>query len=301
MISEYKPSILILDDNEDILFNIGLLLETKDYEVIKAKSANEALTFLKTSNRVPDLILSDIMMPEMDGYDFFKRLSQNPKWSLIPFVFLTAKSTPEDIRLGKLLGADDYVTKPFKEDDLLAIIQGKINRNKKRKSVNDQINKFLNNYFQKDGKFSQEGKEDGELYLFVMQWDDKVGPRLTTSFPESSKLKYSLEEIGRQLFHAATTIYGSSMINKPEELLINIKNINKQSLIYFDSYESSESRTGRVEYMLAVIGQRVSIFESLKIKPILQKLSSDIKNQSSQELEVYWNEIRNEFIGALYL
>ena len=118
-----SPLVLVVEDNEVILFNIKLFLEMQNYETLTAMNGVEALDVLKNAARQPDIIVSDIMMPEMDGYEFYRKVSENAEWSLIPFVFVSAKSSPEDIRLAKKLGVDDYITKPFEEEDLLAVIQ----------------------------------------------------------------------------------------------------------------------------------------------------------------------------------
>jgi len=112
--------LLIVDDNEDILFNLKIMLEKMEYEVVTARSGEEALNLLSSNDIIPEVIISDIMMPNMNGYEFFSAVSAHPSLNRVPFLFLTAKSTPEDIRLGKLLGVNDYITKPFNEEDLIA-------------------------------------------------------------------------------------------------------------------------------------------------------------------------------------
>jgi two-component system, sensor histidine kinase and response regulator len=77
---------------------------------------------------VPDLIVSDINMPRMDGYQFYGQVRARPDWVSVPFIFLTAKSEKMDVRQGKMLGADDYITKPFEAVDLLEAVQAKLNR-----------------------------------------------------------------------------------------------------------------------------------------------------------------------------
>jgi DNA-binding response OmpR family regulator len=76
----------------------------------------------------PDLIVADIMMPHMDGYELYEATHQDERWLSIPFIFLTAKTDKEDIRLGKEMGADDYLVKPVEKEDLLAAIRGKLKR-----------------------------------------------------------------------------------------------------------------------------------------------------------------------------
>ena len=109
--------ILVVEDNVDILDNIKIMLELNGYDTITATNGKEALLKLAKLSRPPDVIVSDILMPKMDGYTFFKEISKNNLWFNTPFIFLSAKATPEDVKLGKLLGADDYITKPFKEEE----------------------------------------------------------------------------------------------------------------------------------------------------------------------------------------
>ncbi|MFW9972714.1 MAG: PleD family two-component system response regulator, partial [Candidatus Odinarchaeota archaeon] len=134
-----KPLILVVDDNKDILLNIRITLEQNNFEVITSSNAQDALNILSKTVKIPDVIVSDIMMPIIDGYDFFRKVSSSLKWSRIPFIFLTAKSSPEDVRFGKILGVDDYITKPFEEEDLLAIIKGKVHRKETIDSINKKI------------------------------------------------------------------------------------------------------------------------------------------------------------------
>jgi DNA-binding response OmpR family regulator len=119
-------SILVVDDQPDLLENIKLTLEAADYAVLTAADGIEALTVLE-SQRI-DLILADIAMPRMNGYQLYERVRGNPQWVAIPFIFLTARALDSDIRYGKELGADDYLTKPIQPEDLLAAVQGKIRR-----------------------------------------------------------------------------------------------------------------------------------------------------------------------------
>lgn len=85
---------------------------------------------------VPDMILADIMMPRMNGYQFFSRVRQVMEWNWIPFVFLTARDSVEDVRFGRELGVDDYLIKPFEAEDLLAAVHGKLARFKKLDQAN---------------------------------------------------------------------------------------------------------------------------------------------------------------------
>jgi two-component system sensor histidine kinase/response regulator len=119
-------TILVLDDNSDFLTNIELILEMEGYRVLSACSGSEALTLLDQTK--PDLIISDIMMPEMDGYEFYQRVRRNLDLLTVPFIFLSAKGEREEVRFGKRLGVDEYLTKPLEPKDLLIAVRAKLRR-----------------------------------------------------------------------------------------------------------------------------------------------------------------------------
>ena len=110
-------SILVIEDDDQVRLPLVDLLEANGYAVDSAAGGKEGIQLAKDSP--PDLIISDIMMPEIDGYAVFEAMQNDPKTAIIPFVFLTAKTDPDDIREGLGLGADDYLTKPFQSKTLL--------------------------------------------------------------------------------------------------------------------------------------------------------------------------------------
>ncbi|MEX2597463.1 MAG: response regulator [Salibacteraceae bacterium] len=120
--------ILLIEDNEDIRENTAELLELAGYEVETA--SNGKIGVAKATASIFDLIICDIMMPELDGYGVLHILNKNPKTSSIPFIFLTAKSERSDFRKGMNMGADDYLTKPFDETELMDAIELRIQRSK---------------------------------------------------------------------------------------------------------------------------------------------------------------------------
>lgn len=129
-------NILIIEDNQDVLENTTELLELAGYKVDGAVNGKEGVKKAKES--LPDLIICDIMMPEMDGYDVLYYLSIDPKTSTIPFIFLTAKSDAHDFRKGMELGADDYLTKPFEEMDLIKSVERRLSKsNRMKKAINN--------------------------------------------------------------------------------------------------------------------------------------------------------------------
>jgi CheY-like chemotaxis protein/CRP-like cAMP-binding protein len=118
--------ILIIEDNEDVRENTADLLELSNYVV--TTSADGTSGIKKALNFTPDLIICDIMMPGLDGYQVLEALQANSKTAGIPFIFLSAKADKSDIRKGMNLGADDYLTKPFEEHELLEAINSRLKR-----------------------------------------------------------------------------------------------------------------------------------------------------------------------------
>ena len=123
---ETVASILVVDDQPVTLYGVKEILETTGYRVLTARDGVEALAVLKS--QPVDLILADIAMPRMNGYQLHKRVVENPRRVAIPFLFLTARAMDSDIRYGKELGVDDYLTKPIEPEDLLATIRGRLRR-----------------------------------------------------------------------------------------------------------------------------------------------------------------------------
>jgi len=121
-----SPVILVVDDEPDLLNNITLALNTAGFRTLTATNGLEALTVLR-ANPV-DLILADIAMPDMNGYQFYEQVRRTSAWNTIPFIFLTARTLDSDIRFGKEMGVDDYLLKPIRAMDLLAVVRGKLRR-----------------------------------------------------------------------------------------------------------------------------------------------------------------------------
>ena len=112
-----NKKIMVVDDEEDILFTVCQMLEMSGYDVIKATDGNECIEKLNSFSKLPDLILLDIMMPDLNGWDVAAKIKENPSWEKIPIVFLTAKGDTMSVGMGNLT-ADDYIVKPFDINDL---------------------------------------------------------------------------------------------------------------------------------------------------------------------------------------
>jgi putative two-component system response regulator len=118
--------ILVVEDNPEMRQSVVKTLQLEHYQVDQAENGQAALALLQRVT--PDLILSDINMPRMGGVEFYRALRENSRWVLIPFMFLTADDTPDEIRLSRSLGVEDYLTKPIEAADLVAAVNGRLLR-----------------------------------------------------------------------------------------------------------------------------------------------------------------------------
>ena len=136
--------ILLIEDNPEVRENTSESLALANYEVLVAENGKIGVDLAQRHK--PDLIICDIMMPELDGYGVLHILSKNEQTAAIPFIFLTAKTEKSDIRKGMNLGADDYLTKPFDDTDLLNAIEARFRKNAMQQKQYDVSAEGLDNF-----------------------------------------------------------------------------------------------------------------------------------------------------------
>mgnify|MGYP003645908868 FL=1 len=117
-------TILLIEDDRALRENTEELLELSGYSVMTAP--NGKLGIELANEKIPDIIICDIMMPVIDGFGVLEKISNNEKTKQIPFIFLSAKTEHKEIRKGLDLGADDYLTKPFEEEELISAIESQL-------------------------------------------------------------------------------------------------------------------------------------------------------------------------------
>jgi signal transduction histidine kinase len=140
-----KPmkKILVIEDETGVRENLIDLLDAEDFEAIAAENGRQGIELAK--EKLPDLILCDVMMPELDGYGVLTELRQDPATAMIPFIFLTAKAAKGDTRRGMELGADDYLTKPFNRQEILAAISTRLEKqNLTQKNTEQKLQALTN-------------------------------------------------------------------------------------------------------------------------------------------------------------
>ncbi|TGV04337.1 response regulator [Flavivirga rizhaonensis] len=206
-------TVLLIEDDAVLRENIAELLELSGYKVLTASNGKTGVS--KAKKQHPDIIICDIMMPELDGYSALKTLSKNKLTKYIPFIFLSAKTERSDVRKGMNLGADDYITKPFTEDDLISAIESRLakvsilqelNRNQNVEIIepNDELKNLndLKNFFDDYGEefsFKNEEviyrEEDHSNYIYLISQGavkcyriDEQGKELVTALYKEDDL-----------------------------------------------------------------------------------------------------------------
>jgi CRP-like cAMP-binding protein len=132
-----NESILIIEDNDDIRESTAEILEFSGYNVLQASNGKSGIEM--AGSQRPDLILCDIMMPELDGFGVLYLLGKNPDTASIPFIFLTARAERVNFRKGMEMGADDYLTKPFDDMELLNAIETRLTKEEKLRAYHSKI------------------------------------------------------------------------------------------------------------------------------------------------------------------
>ncbi len=136
-----NAQILVVEDDPAVREVVGGVLESYGYRVTSAANGQEALTAL--GNGRPDLILSDVRMPQLDGFGLLKAVRENPRWFNTPFVIVSGKTQTSDVRMGMTLGADDYVTKPYEPENLHRTLEVRLERARKLRRVEKRQQEFL--------------------------------------------------------------------------------------------------------------------------------------------------------------
>lgn len=201
--------ILIIEDNQDVRENIAEILDLAGHETDTAE--NGKIGVEKAVENTPDLILCDVMMPELDGFGVLKIIGKNPKTTSIPFIFLTAKTEQIDFRKGMGLGADDYITKPFDDTELLDAIEIRLRKSEHIKKSFARTPEGLNQFY-------DDAKAHNDLIKLSENREERNLTRKTKVFEEGQRANwlyfiskgkvkaYKTNEFGKELI---THIYSN--------------------------------------------------------------------------------------------
>ncbi len=284
-----SKKVLIIEDNNDIRENIVEILELAGYTVY---AADNGKTGVDTAfKNVPDIILCDIMMPELDGYGVLYMLNKNVETSTIPFIFLTAKAERVDLRKGMEMGADDYLTKPFDDMELLNAIESRLKKKETQVSFYskslDQLNTLVakSNGLDELKKIIHERKERQFKKNQVIYYEGDKGNGLYLVV--SGKIKtIKLAEDGRELM---TGIYSAD-----EYLGINAILLND---VYIDTATALEDSSvcmipkEQIEQLLHLYPEVARAFIKL--------LANDIREKEEQLLQLAYHSVRKRMAEAM--
>lgn len=212
--------ILVVDDDLTLRKVLQNSLEQKGYQVISVGSGAEAL--IQFDRDIPDLVVSDVSMPEMDGFEFCRQLRSQPSGKLIPFIFLSAKNELDDRIQGHTTGADSYLTKPFEMKELLANIEALIERSRR---VHAEIVHLI------EQLASFQASSNPTIELHTSEVTDKIDSYQSKSAPKPLPLTpaeervfwetiqgYTNKQISQRLFISPRTVqtHLSNILNKLE-------------------------------------------------------------------------------------
>jgi CRP-like cAMP-binding protein/CheY-like chemotaxis protein len=284
-----SKKILIIEDNTDIRENVVEILQLAGYNVLEAANGRTGVEL--ATNHIPDIILCDIMMPELDGYGVLYMLNKNPATAAIPFIFLTAKAERLDLRKGMEMGADDYLTKPFDDIELLNAVESRLKKKEAQQTFYsrslDNLNVLLaknkgltelkrvieerkSRQFKKNQVIYYEGDKGNGLYLVIK------GRIKTTKMAED----------GRELM---TGIYTA------EEY------IGIHSFLANEPY--SETATALEDSLLCLI-PKDQLDELLNLYPdvareFIRLLANNIREKEEQLLQLAYHSVRKRMAEAM--
>ncbi len=281
--------ILLIEDNKDVRENTAEILSLAQYNVITAKNGKEGVELAQKEK--PDLIICDIMMPVLDGHGALHMLSKNEETASIPFIFLTAKAERSDFRKGMEMGADDYLTKPFDDVELMNAIESRLKKNeilKKEFSKSIQgINDFINEA--KGIESLKKLSEEREVRVYKKKDDIyKEGnyPK-GVYFVSKGKVKiYQTSESGKELI---------TELHKEGDFFGYV------SLLQDEKYTGSATALEDSEiYMLPKEDFFSLIYKNAEVsRRFIEILSNNLRENEKQLVKLAYNSVRKRVAEAL--
>jgi len=271
--------ILIIEDNDDIRESTAEVLDLAGYQTFTAKHGKLGVEM--ALNHLPDVILCDIMMPELDGYGVLYLLNKNQKTANIPFIFITAKTERADMRKGMEMGADDYLTKPFDDIELFKAIESRFKKKQQSAGFNSSAgnSEAVMDELRKKGKLRPiankqiiyvEGDEPSHLYYLV-----KGQVKTYKRFKDG-------RELSSNLYHDGD-FFGYESLCNGEAYADNAATLTESDIIQIP-------KTDFMEYLLN--HQAVS-------KTFIALLSGNVRDKGKQMLQLAYSSVRKRVAEAL--
>ncbi len=289
-----KPLVFLVEDDEVLVKNFKIFLEMNDYDLVSASNGKQGLEILANLENPPDIIISDILMPILDGYDFYMRVSEKTEWSRIPFFFLSGKTQLDDVRFGKMLGADDYITKPFSPMVLLEKISKKIKESREIKKSSKLLEEKLKDILKYEEPSLETRSKADFYYIFYMSWDDGNGPVILDFFPKNLIPSLNLEELTTQLYSTLIKIYEFEQVLEKNQFIMRIVKDLIDAYGLIDKIEENSviaPKSGKGTFMVCAITPNFHYLNSERIRDILKKIAFKIKSKRDWEIKEYWEEL----------
>jgi DNA-binding response OmpR family regulator/DNA-binding transcriptional ArsR family regulator len=281
--------VLIIEDNFEVRENIAEMLKLADYEVFTAANGKSGVEL--ALKHVPNIILCDIMMEELDGYGVIFMLSKHKETCTIPFIFITAKTQRQDLRKAMEMGADDYLLKPFNEMELLNAIESRLKKRKQQKNFYIKPLKELDQLAS-----SNDGMP--ELKKFIEETKSRTFKKKQVIFYEGDKV------IGIYLIHKGK-IKTNKIADDGRELTTGIYNV--EQFVGLNTMFSSDTYNDNA---IVLEDCTLSFFPIQKIETLIRKypdiagefikiLSNDVSEKEDQLLNLAYSSVRKRIAETL--
>lgn len=284
-----KKKILLIEDNLEMRENTSEILDLADYKVLSAENGKEGVEMAE--KELPDLIICDIMMPVLDGYGVLTALSKKNETSTIPFIFLTAKAERTDQRQGMDMGADDYITKPFNELELLNAVTGRLRKTELLKRNFSRDLSGLNEFM------------DAVKGLSTL---DRLSETRTLKYFKKKDLIYNQGNYPKGVFFVSSGKVKTALTNDDgKELITGLYNqgdfLGYQALLEESKY--SDTATAMEDAEICMIPKEdfySLVYNSAEVsKKFIKMLSNELASKEDQLLKLAYNSVRKRVAEAL--
>ena len=282
-----EPTIFLIEDDDVLVKNLKIFMEMHNFQLISASNGKEGLELLSNLNQNPDVIISDILMPEMDGYDFYMKVAENSEWSRIPFFFLSGKAEPDDVRFGEILGADDYITKPFKSKELLKRIKKTIKKHSKISKDSKVIEEELKEILKFEEPSLKKYRRAEFFYIYYMVWNNESEPILKDYVPKNEIPSLNLKGLTSQLYSTLIKMYKFEELSESSQFTLRVVRDLVDAYALIDKLEyKSQNEEGT--FMLCAITPNSHYLQSQMIRDVLSKIATKIKANKEWNIKDYW-------------
>jgi CRP/FNR family transcriptional regulator, cyclic AMP receptor protein len=276
-------TVLLIEDNKDIRENMGEILELARYNVLLAANGKEGVEL--ATKHLPDIIVCDIMMPELDGYGVIHLLQKNEDTKNIPFIFLTAKTERSEIRKGMELGADDYITKPFEGTELLNAITTRLAKAKAQRAA-----------------FPEQSTEAAELRSIDQVFEEEAD----VATYSKKQIIYSERNHAYRLYRVVTGKVKTYKLNdEGKELITGLYNEGDYFgyLALLEGSDYKEYAAAIEESEIASVPKEafVQVMEASneELRRFIRMLAGNVAAREEQLLNMAYNSLRRKVAAAL--